>query len=378
MMMMMMMMIIKVECWNGVWDHDDVSMVTDYSSSNEYDQVLFSPFFPNLESIHIRIKPHCLQKTLESRCPHHKLKNLTIETFFSANDHPDKSLFAFINLQSLSITMSGDPLTLNKLPNNLENLKLTGSTGCSLKLSMNLKALNVSASSTEEKFPSIQNWGQISTLTKVFVSGLWHVDCADLFTDLPDTVDNLMIDVGDYREPQPAETSCFHSFNFNSSSTIRRLRLCQNPGEISLSTIPASVHFLDFFFFLQDNTDCYLCVNLCKLPIQRLSSAIRGGNFGSINYTFEIDVGRTILDLTSMNFDRFSSISIERGLEIWGITVVKLNNVSSILDELSLEVFSDDDYNLEEMFENHVPFVTRNMRSCGLSKYDKVTKELLS
>ncbi|GME70889.1 unnamed protein product [Ambrosiozyma monospora] len=166
-------------------------------------------------------------------------------------------LRAFENLESLFISSYEDIPLLDKLPNSLKKLGLHGPIRGPFNLPTNLEVFIINGIPYREtSFPLITNWCQLESLAKVVAKYFQYVDCTELFSNLPDTVDEFDYHLWDVDawfglEQKVSNIHLAHdfSFNFNSASNIQHLRLILNSGSsLDLSTIPDSVRFLEVVF----------------------------------------------------------------------------------------------------------------------------------
>ncbi|GME81161.1 unnamed protein product [Ambrosiozyma monospora] len=129
--------------------------------------------------------------------PHAKLKKLGISILGNNCPDPLLDLYQLISLKSFLFSESEYQFSVKNLPKSLERLELksTKTNGRSFSLPSNLKALLVDATTPGQSFPLITNWEEMKTLTKVAVKNFCYADCTDLFTNLPDSVDDFEFEI---------------------------------------------------------------------------------------------------------------------------------------------------------------------------------------
>ncbi|GME70893.1 unnamed protein product [Ambrosiozyma monospora] len=171
-----------------------------------------------------------------------------------------------------------------------------------------------------KSFPLITNWDEMKTLTKMVVKNFYYADCTDLFTNLPDSVDDF-----------------------------------------------------EFKIFENKSRPCWTFE--CPPRTKSTDTTESESDGGIIRHLYDPESNdMDVLDLTCLNFYRFSSISIFDAARPPHLTIIKLGDVSISLDEFSIGCLGT----LTDHIRIEVPFITGNMRSCGLTKYYKAIKMLLS
>ncbi|GME70871.1 unnamed protein product [Ambrosiozyma monospora] len=164
-------------------------------------------------------------------------------------------------------------------------------------------------------------------------------------------------------------------FNFKCVPDLYTLRLSVRCGRLNLSDLPKSVHFLEVLIHVSSKFWVTICFS--QVPDMNLSMDKRNTKIGLITSRPRCsDKAFSLIDLTQLNFDRFSAIEIKRQVCFYSnTTIIKVNDVSNTLNDFKILKCYGLNCDLgHKHFSLSVPQISENLVSCGMMKYNEIMK----